>query len=115
VEQVVRGFSRYHKYTLGTDLRDGARQVLKLVVRANARRERVLVLMELREQLEELKVLLRLGYDLKAFPRFSSFEHASTQVVGLAKQNEGWLKHQRQGQGPNRSAMPVGPAGPSVP
>ena len=23
LEQVVHGFSRYHKYTLGTDLRDG--------------------------------------------------------------------------------------------
>jgi len=23
LEQVVQGFSRYHKYTLGTDLRDG--------------------------------------------------------------------------------------------
>jgi len=25
LEQVVHGFSRYHKYTLGTDLRDAAR------------------------------------------------------------------------------------------
>ena len=24
LEQVVRGFSRYHKYSLGADLRDGA-------------------------------------------------------------------------------------------
>ena len=63
LEQVVHGFSRYHKYTLGTDLRDGARRALKLVVRANALRDRVAVLLELREQLEELKVLLRLGQD----------------------------------------------------
>ena len=28
LEQVVRRFSCYHKYTLGTDLRDGARRVL---------------------------------------------------------------------------------------
>jgi hypothetical protein len=28
-EQVVRNFSRYHKYSLGSDLRDGARRVLK--------------------------------------------------------------------------------------
>jgi hypothetical protein len=27
-EQVVRNFSRYHKYSLGGDLRDGARSVL---------------------------------------------------------------------------------------
>ena len=33
IEQVVRNFSRYHKYSLGADLRDGAREVLKLVLR----------------------------------------------------------------------------------
>jgi hypothetical protein len=43
-EQLVRGFSRYHKYALGQDLRDGARRVLKLIVRANARREKGRVL-----------------------------------------------------------------------
>ena len=37
LEQVVRQFARYHKYTLGSDLRDGARTVLKCIVRANAR------------------------------------------------------------------------------
>ena len=38
LEQVVHNFSRYHKYALGADLRDGARAALRLVVRANARR-----------------------------------------------------------------------------
>jgi hypothetical protein len=40
LEQVVRKFSRYDKYTLGTDLREGARRALKCVVRANARRDK---------------------------------------------------------------------------
>jgi hypothetical protein len=30
LEQAVHGFSRYHKYAMGADLRDGARRVLKL-------------------------------------------------------------------------------------
>ena len=68
-EQVVRGFSRYHKYSLSTDLRDAGRRTLKLVVRANARYDKAPVLPEMREELEELKVLLRLGQDIKAFPR----------------------------------------------
>ena len=38
-EQVVRNFSRYHKYSIGADLRNCAREVLKLVVRANSRRD----------------------------------------------------------------------------
>ena len=35
LEQVVQGFSRYHKDSLGADLRR-AQRVLKLVVRANS-------------------------------------------------------------------------------
>jgi len=104
-----------HKYTLGTDLRDGARRTLKLVVRANARRDRIEILPQLREQIEELKVSLRLCQDLKAFVGFSAFECAITKVIELAKQNEGWLKSQHHGQGQNRPAMPAGLAEQSVP
>jgi hypothetical protein len=35
IEQIVAGFSRYHKYTLGSELREQARKIVKLVVRAN--------------------------------------------------------------------------------
>jgi tRNA A37 threonylcarbamoyladenosine synthetase subunit TsaC/SUA5/YrdC len=95
LEPVVHTFSRYHKYALGADRRDSARRAVRLVVRANARRDKAPVLLELRE-LEELKVLLRLGQDVKAFANFNAFEHAITQVVEIAKQNEGWLKYQSQ-------------------
>ena len=115
LEQVVRGFSRYHKYTLGADLREGARRVLKLIVRANARRDKAPVLLEVREEVEALKVILRLCQDVKAFPNLNAFEHAITQVVEIAKQNEGWLKSQDQGHGQSRRAMPAGPAAPGAP
>jgi len=113
LEQVVRGFSRYHKYSLGADLRDGARRVLKLIVRANARRDKAPVLLEVREEVEQLKVVLRLCQDVKAFPNLNAFEHAITQVVEIAKQNEGWLKS--QGHGQSRQAMPSGLAAPGAP
>ncbi|MCX7211661.1 MAG: hypothetical protein NTW53_03045 [Burkholderiales bacterium] len=34
-ERLVAGFSRYHKYTLGTELREASRALLMQVVRAN--------------------------------------------------------------------------------
>jgi hypothetical protein len=52
LEQVVHGFSRYHKYTLGTDLRDAARHALMLVARANAQLDRVPTLLALRPELK---------------------------------------------------------------
>ena len=36
-EKVVAGFSRYHKYTLGTELRNKARGVVALIMKANCR------------------------------------------------------------------------------
>jgi hypothetical protein len=44
VEQVVRNFSRYHKYTLGSDLRQQSRELVTVIIRANSRREKVSVL-----------------------------------------------------------------------
>ena len=35
-KRLVAGFSRYHKYTLGTELREGSRAVLMQVLRANS-------------------------------------------------------------------------------
>jgi hypothetical protein len=37
-EKLVAGFSRYHKYTLGTELRNGSRRVVEQIVRANSAR-----------------------------------------------------------------------------
>ena len=85
----MRSFSRYHKYTLGADLRDSARRVLKLVVRANSRRDKLPLLMELRDELEQLKVVLRLCQDVKAFANFKAFEHAISKAVEIARQTGG--------------------------
>jgi hypothetical protein len=115
LDQIVRNFSRYHKYAIGTHLREGALRVLRLVVRANSRVDKLPVLLRLREELEELKVLLRLCHDAKAFANFNSFERSIVLVTEIAKQNEGWLKSQREGRGRNRPAMPAGLAGPSAP
>jgi hypothetical protein len=52
---------------------------------------------------------------VKAFSNFDAFEQAIGQVVEIAKQNEGWLKGQRQGHGQSRRAMPEGPATPGAP
>jgi len=55
IEKIVLNSSRYHKYSIGADLRNYTREILKLVVRANSRRDKIQVLLDLREQLEELK------------------------------------------------------------
>jgi len=73
-EKVVAGLSRYHKYTLGTEIRHQSRAALALIVRANGARDRASVLVELRQCLDELLILLRLAKEVRAFRSFSSFQ-----------------------------------------
>ena len=95
LESTVRHFSRYHKYTLGTELRDTAREILRLIVRANSRTEKQKVLETLVEQCEVLKMTLVLAKEVNAFSSFKAFQHASGLIITLCKQSEGWLKGSR--------------------
>ena len=91
-ENIVRNFSRYHKYTLGSDLRRQSREVVGLIVRANNKTDRLETLLQLREILEQLKLTIRVCKEVKAFHNFNSFEVAINGVIDISKQNEGWIK-----------------------
>jgi len=91
-EKVVAGFSRYHKYTLGTELRNKSREVVALVMRANSARDKRAHLLSLRERLDELLIVVRIAKEAKAFKNFKSFQYAIEQVVSVCRQNEGWLR-----------------------
>lgn len=91
-EKVVAGFSRYHKYTLGTDLRNKSREVVALIVRANGARDRVPHLLQLRGCLDELLILVRRTKEVHAFKSFKAFQYIVEQAVSVCRQNEGWLK-----------------------
>jgi hypothetical protein len=106
-EKIVRNFSRYHKYTLGTELREKSREILQLIRQANNTAEKEEILLQLRERLEDLKLTIRLCKDLQAFVNFNSFQYSINEVVDLSKQNEGWLKAARK-QGRPESAFPSG-------
>jgi len=99
LEKTVAGFSRYHKYTLGTELREGSRAVLQQVLRANnaaTREQRAAELRVLRERIEALLLAMRVAKEVKAFKSFAAYLHAVEQVGSVARQNEGWFK-QTQG------------------
>ena len=91
-EQVVAGFSRYHKYTLGAELRQASRAVVLAVTRANAAPNKAPHLLVLRGRLDELLLLLRLAKEAKAFRSFAAYTHAVEQVASVCRQNEGWLR-----------------------
>jgi len=95
LENAVHGFPRYHKYAIGADLRHLARRLLALVITANSRADKVLALTALRDASEEMKTLIVLGKEIKAFHSFKQFELAAPAATEISRQSEGWLKSQR--------------------
>ena len=67
-EEAVRGFSRYHKYSLGTDLRQQSQEVYRLAHRAWRDKSRQLEwLTQLVWAVYEVKLSLQLAQQLKVF------------------------------------------------
>ena len=92
VDAVVRGFPRYHKYVLGSRLREAALELALLVARCNRREDRARLLPELCARVEDLKLLVNLGKEVQAFQSFPQFAQVMEAVLNLARQSEGWRK-----------------------
>ncbi|MCA9401469.1 MAG: four helix bundle protein [Candidatus Omnitrophica bacterium] len=109
MEQTVRQFSRYHKYTLGSELRQHTRTIIQLIRQANASAEKSGLLLQLREELENLKLTIRLCKDMQAFANSNAFQFSINETINLSKQTEGWLKATQKRERPE-SASPDGKA-----
>ncbi len=90
LELIVRGFEKYHKYSIGSDLRTHSKLLLFSVHKANRYKgENINILLE---RCEELKMLLQLTKELGAFKSFKQFEHSSRLAVNVCAQAQGWAK-----------------------
>jgi hypothetical protein len=89
---IVIHFNKHYKYTIGSDLCNLSRRILILIARANTKQERQVKLTETIELLEELKIMVHVCKEVKAFNSFKSFEFATKLVIEVLKQCEGWLK-----------------------
>ena len=93
IENAVRRFARYHKYTLGTDLRASAMQVALFANRAWRDRARQLAWVEdLNWNVDDLKLRMQLGSNIKAFASLGQFESLMRDAVDLGRQVGGWKK-----------------------
>ncbi|MEI8350072.1 MAG: four helix bundle protein [Candidatus Omnitrophota bacterium] len=93
-EKIVSNFERSHKFTIGADLKNLSRRILVLVAKANTKQSRKECLVEVLDKLEELKIIIHLCKEIKAFRSLNSFEFATKSVIEVSKQCEGWLRSQ---------------------
>jgi hypothetical protein len=90
-EKIVKNFERYHRYTLGADLRNKSRQIATQVMRINAFDNKLSEVQELVACIEELKLLIRLCNEVSGFKNPNSYSYSSEIVASLSRQAEGWL------------------------
>ena len=105
-EEVVRRFSRYHKYTVGTDLRQNAMALMRAVHQAvYDRAHQAQLVQALVWRVDDYKLTLQLAIELGAFapgangqpsqktvPGFAAFETAAQLAGNIGKQCGGWQK-----------------------
>lgn len=93
IEEAVRCFSRYHKYTLGSELRQQVMEVCCLIVRAyNDRDGRPALVTELVTAVDRLKVQVQLAKELRAFRHFQEFQAIAELAVAVGRQSGGWQR-----------------------
>ncbi|WP_225587717.1 hypothetical protein [Methylomonas fluvii] len=92
-EQGVMSFSRYHKYTPGSELRNVSRKAVTLIIRANCHSNKQAGLVAFRDHLEELLLLIRIAIEVRAFKSFIAYSDIIKLTVKVCRKNEGWLKN----------------------
>lgn len=104
-EKIVKHFDRYHKYTIGTDLRNKSRDIATQVMRSNATKQ-VDDIRELVAKIEELKLIIRLCKEVKGFSNFNSYGFSSKLIANLSRQANGWLQEKLRSQQRGRQSVP---------
>ena len=91
VETIVKGFDKYHKYTIGEDMRKFSKDMLFIINRVGLAKDKVQALTKLRDRCEDMKMLLLIAKELNVFKGFKQFEHSSKLSVDVCKQSQAWL------------------------
>ncbi len=93
VENAVRHFPRYHKYTLGSEMRLKAMQICRLINYAWKNKSRApQVLPKLIDAVDDLKIQIQLAKELQALQNFAQFQQLTELTVSVGKQSGGWYR-----------------------
>jgi hypothetical protein len=90
----TKNFSKEYKYTVGESLKKETLELLTLIYRANSRQQKQDVLQVAREQIEVIRLLIRLMKDLRQIS-LDKFVQVNQSVENVSKQLTGWQKSQK--------------------
>jgi MoaA/NifB/PqqE/SkfB family radical SAM enzyme len=89
-EKIVFNFDKYHKYAIGIDLKNKARQISLKVIRANTSKSKSIEIQEMLILIEELKFLIRLCKEINGFKNKNSYSYSSKLLTTLENQAITW-------------------------
>jgi len=87
----TKDFSKEYKYTVGESLKKETIELLTLIYRANAKRDKNDVLQEARERIEVIRLFIRLMKDMQQIS-IKQFVQINELVEKVSKQLAGWQK-----------------------
>lgn len=88
---VMRHMPKSERWTLGSDIRHGVWRGLGLIIKANAVRAKIPILLELDMELKILSASIRTAARLKVVP-IKQYEHIAAMMVEIGKMLGGWIK-----------------------
>jgi len=89
--QFVKNFNKEYKYTVGEKLKNETLEMITNIYRANSRAEKRELLQSARENIEVIRLLLRLTKDLKQID-LKKFIIINEKIEEVSKQLAGWQK-----------------------
>ena len=89
--QFTKEFGKEYKYTVGESLKKETIDLLTLIYRANTRHDKEDVLKTAREQIEVIRLLIRVMKDMKQIS-LDKFVKINESVEQVSKQLTGWQK-----------------------
>jgi hypothetical protein len=92
--QFTKDFSKEYKYTVGESLKKETIELLTLIYRVNTRYQKSDVLQMAREQIEVIRLLIRVMKDMKQI-NLQKFVKINQAVENVSKQLSGWQKSQK--------------------
>lgn len=88
---MVNKFPKSQRFVLGQRIENSVLELLRLVIKANAAREKKPILKEFSVELDQFRILMRLSKDLK-FMSIGQYEYVSKLINETGRMLGGWIK-----------------------
>ncbi len=87
----VNRFPKTQRFVLGQQVENTVLNLLKLIIQANAERNKLPYLKQLSVELDKLRILVRLSKDLR-FLSIKQYEFVANKINEIGKMLGGWIK-----------------------